>query len=101
MDDFTLARELPGRLTLSLDGLTIGLAHGNGLSGRPLSRAVAESFGPGYDLICFGHTHNPEHAAYGPTQVVNPGALAAHESAPTLAIIDTAPFHVQFVRVKK
>lgn len=101
MDDWALARELPARLTLRLDNLTIGLAHGNGLSGRPLSRALAESFGPEYDLICFGHTHNPEHATYGSTHVVNPGALAAHESTPTLAIIDTAPFHVQFVRVGK
>ncbi|MEW5774995.1 MAG: YfcE family phosphodiesterase [Thermodesulfobacteriota bacterium] len=100
MDDWALVRELPPRLTLRLDDLTVGLAHGDGLAGRPLSRAVAESFGPGYDLVCFGHTHTPEHATYGETHVVNPGALASHESSPTLAIIHTAPFHVEFVRVK-
>ena len=100
MDDWELARELPGRLTVKLDGLTVGLAHGNGLSGRPLSRAVAESFGPGYDLVCFGHTHVPEHATYAGAHVVNPGSLANHESAPTLALIRTAPFHVRFVRIE-
>lgn len=101
MDDWALARELPGRLALSLDGLTIGLAHGHGLSGRPLSRALAESFGPGYDLLCFGHTHTAEHAVYGGVHVVNPGSLASHESTPTLALIDTSPLHVEFVQVKK
>jgi hypothetical protein len=99
MDDWALAKELPPRLTLSLDGLTVGLAHGNGLSGRPLSRALAESFGPGYDLVCFGHTHVPEHVAYGPIHLVNPGSLAHHETSPTLALITTAPFQVRFVKI--
>ena len=100
MDDWNLARDLPARLSLKLDGLTVGVAHGNGLAGRPLSRAVAQSFGPGYDLVCFGHTHTPEHVTYDATHVVNPGSLANHESAPTLALIDTSPFHVEFVRVQ-
>lgn len=99
MDDWALANQLPSRLTVSLDGLIVGVAHGNGLSGRPLSRAVAESFGPGYDLICFGHTHTPEHVTCGKTHVVNPGALANHETTPTLALITTSPFMVEFVRV--
>ncbi len=101
MDDWELASRLPPRLTVSLDGLTVGLVHGNGLSGRPLSRALAESFGPGYDLICFGHTHTPEHVAYGSTHLVNPGALASHERTPTLALIRTSPFTVEFIRVDR
>ncbi len=79
----------------------MGLVHGNGLSGRPLSRAVAESFGPVYDLVCFGHTHTPEHATYGATQVVNPGSLAGYESIPTLASSTPAPLRVEFVRIAR
>jgi len=99
MDDWAMARDLPPRLSLRLGDLTVGLVHGNGLSGRPLSRAVAESFGPGYDLLCFGHTHHAEHVIYGSTHVVNPGALSRYESTPTLALIHTSPLRVEFVRV--
>lgn len=102
MDDWGLTRDLPLRLSLRLGPLRVGLTHGNGLSGRPLSRAVAESFGPGFDLLCFGHTHFPEHAAYGSAQVLNPGALAGREPDPTLALVRAAPdktIQVEFVRV--
>lgn len=102
MDDWGLAEDLPARLSLDLGPLRVGLAHGHGLFGRPLSRAVAESFGPGFDLLCFGHTHTPEHVTCGTTQVLNPGALASHESDPSLALVRAAPdktLRIEFVRV--
>lgn len=41
----------------------------------------------GYDLVCYGHTHVPEHHQAGRTLVLNPGAL--HRANPhTFAVVD-------------
>lgn len=90
MDDWALASELPRTLSLAEGGLTIGMAHGFGYSGRPLWRAVAEGFGPDYDLVCFGHTHEPAWELIGSTRVVNPGSLRETGAQPTLAQISVA-----------
>ncbi|WP_461210314.1 metallophosphoesterase family protein [Desulfocurvus sp. DL9XJH121] len=87
MDEWSLASELTPRLSLTAGDLTIGMAHGNGLGGRPLWRAVAESFGPGYGLVCFGHTHEPAWEQVGGTRVVNPGSLRESGARPTLAYV--------------
>lgn len=87
MCDWGLASELAPRLTVTHGGLTIGMAHGNGFSHRPLWQSVAQSFGPGYDLVCFGHTHEPAWEELGSTRVVNPGSLRETGGGPTLAYV--------------
>lgn len=87
MCGWTLAQELQPSLSLSEGGVTIGMAHGNGFAGRPLWQAVAQSFGTEYDLVCFGHTHEPAWEQLGHTRVVNPGSLRETGKQPTLAYV--------------
>jgi putative phosphoesterase len=91
MCEWELSRELEQRVSFTAAGLTVGVVHGWGQDRTGLSRKVAESFGPGYDLICFGHTHTPEWARHGQAWVVNPGSLRESGSAPTLAYVHVAP----------
>ena len=94
MDDWNLSAELERTVTVRLEApsgpLTVGMAHGFGYHKRPLWRDVAESFGPGFDLICFGHTHEAAHHELGATTVVNPGCLQQRPGA-SLALIDVGP----------
>ena len=94
MDDWNLASHLERTVSVRLEGpggpLTVGMAHGFGFHGRPLWRDVAQSFGPGYDLICFGHTHTAAHHELDGTTVVNPGSLRRGAEA-SLALVDVGP----------
>ncbi|MBU1003507.1 MAG: YfcE family phosphodiesterase [Proteobacteria bacterium] len=90
MDDWSLGEELETRVSMTIGGLRIGMMHGFGLSGRPLAGAVAQAFGPGYDLVCFGHTHEPAWLDYDGVRVVNPGSLRESGKGPTLAYVHVA-----------
>lgn len=82
--DWRLSRELPAMLRLSLAGHSIGVTHGWG--DRPsLAARLPEAFGPGFDLIVFGHTHRQTSIRFGDTLVVNPGALSGE--CPSMAFI--------------
>jgi len=91
MCDWDLTQELPQKLTFEAQGLNVGVVHGWGSDRRGLSRKVAESFGPGVDLVLFGHSHTPEWAEYGATRVLNPGSLRESGNAPTLAYVHVRP----------
>lgn len=76
----------PERLSLRLDGLVVGVAHGWGARSL-VAETVAEAFGPGYDLLLFGHTHRFAWLERGPTRLLNPGSLQQFE-APSLALVE-------------
>ncbi len=94
-DEQAIVDQLPVKLDLDLDGLKVGVAHGwGGYDG--LSTRVAEWFGPGYDLICFGHTHVFEWTRYGDARVLCPGALKYSKfgygnQVTTMAVVDYEP----------
>ena len=97
--EFRLSDELEPMLRLDLDGLRVGLAHGWG----PRSQVpvkVARAFGPGFDLVCHGHTHVP---FFGPVEgvvLLNPGSLGEHGS---LALVEVGPdksLDVRFVELR-
>jgi putative phosphoesterase len=76
--DWRVSQELPSMLRLNLAGKTIGVAHGWG--DRPsLPARLPEAFGPGFDLILFGHTHRQTKLQLGDTLVVNPGSLSSEK----------------------
>ncbi len=89
MCSYGLCGELPPALDITLGELRVGATHGWG-SRNEVSRKVCESFGPGFDLLCHGHTHNyvwtqcPDG-----TRLLNPGALSGKE--PCLAVVTVEP----------
>jgi putative phosphoesterase len=90
-DDWSLQQELPAMLTLDLDGLRVGLAHGWG-DRRDLARTVAQAFGPGYGLFLFGHSHRQEWTVVDGVPALNPGSLhPAGGNIQSLAVIDYRP----------
>jgi hypothetical protein len=85
--DWRVSEELPAMLRLTLAGKTVGVAHGWG--DRPtLPARLPEAFGPGFDLILFGHTHRQTNLRFGDTLVVNPGSLSGER--PCMAYVDLA-----------
>lgn len=83
--DQLVAQELPAMLRVQLAGRNVGVAHGWGERSRvPL--AVYEAFGPGLDLILFGHTHRQTKMTLGDTLLVNPGSLSGE--TPCMACVD-------------
>lgn len=78
-DHWSMQGDLPWRRTVAAGELTIGLAHGHAeLHGNP--KDVAEAFGPGADVVCFGHTHRFTNVQVGGVLAVNPGSLCASRS---------------------
>lgn len=87
MDEYTLTDELPQKTSLVLNGFTIGVAHGWGAK-EHLSTKVYASFGRGYDVICFGHTHIYEFIQFDETWLLNPGSLSGRgQLSPSLAYL--------------
>lgn len=86
------AQEVPVTRTLSLDGFRIGAAHGWGPRSA-VWKSVLDSFGPGYDLILYGHTHARDQKIIpGGPMVINPGSLMApRDGLPGLAILHLHP----------
>lgn len=73
--DWRIGQELPVMLRLNLAGKAVGVAHGWGEK-PSLPARLPEAFGPGFDLILFGHTHRQTKLQFGDTLVVNPGSLS-------------------------
>lgn len=87
MDSHLHLAGLPGKLELEFGGLRIGVTHGWGF-GHELSKQVAAAF-PGFDLVCFGHTHVYECARHGATTALNPGSCCSPrgEGGPSIALV--------------
>jgi putative phosphoesterase len=66
---------------IELEGCTIALMHGDD---TPRLRETIHS--GEYELVCYGHTHQPEQHRVGRTQVLNPGALY-RASQHTIAVV--------------
>lgn len=96
--DPNLARSLKPMLQLELCGLRIGLTHGWG-NRSSVPQRVAEAFGPNFDLICFGHTHQQYWSKeYGP-RLLNPGSLGEHGSFALITVEAGKPLACKFVEV--
>jgi putative phosphoesterase len=88
MDGWAHGGALPVRLSLNLGGLTLGAAHGWGPRSQ-VGEAVLASFGQGYDLVCYGHTHRFHWERAGQTWLLNPGSLQRGEAS--LALVAIGP----------
>ena len=62
------------RKVLGVEGVALGMVHGDGARGTTLQRALAAFEGENLDAVLFGHSHIPYCARHGRTWVVNPGS---------------------------
>lgn len=89
MDDPETMKKLPATRTLTLEGVTIGLAHGHqGRGVDTLHRALA-NFGP-IDCLVFGHSHQPiiqkvEHEGR-TVLAINPGSATDRRFGPDYGV---------------
>lgn len=81
MDDAELRALLPARRAVEVSGLRIGMVHEPGP--RVGREARLAGWFPGCDLVVYGHTHLPEHVAFGGLQLLNPGSPTERRRAPT------------------
>lgn len=78
--------------TLTLDGKTIAVAHGD--NGAIVRRLLASK----PDLFIYGHTHVPLDTVENGVRCINPGAL--HRARPkTCAALDTATGQLELIEV--
>ncbi len=98
MDDYALSAELPDRLNLSIEGLTVGACHGWGVR-QGLSARIAQAFGPEYDVVFFGHSHAREDSLFGGTRLINPGSLQQGRGEFAMVRIKDGSVEVDFCRV--
>lgn len=91
MDSWNLRQEVPNRLSLDLDGLSVGMIHGFGGDRETMWKKAADCFGPECDLVCFGHTHIYQWVERDGQYVLNPGsARLPRAGAPSLALVRRA-----------
>ena len=81
-DPPALVRRFGRRKIVALDGVRIGMIHGDGARGTTMSRSLG-SFEKGeVDVICFGHSHQPVCERHGETWLVNPGSPTDKRTQP-------------------
>jgi hypothetical protein len=73
-DPPALVRRFGRRKILALDGVRVGMVHGDGPRGSTIDRGVAAFAEEPVDVICFGHSHQPVCERRGATWLVNPGS---------------------------
>jgi len=97
MDRYSLGHELRDRRELDLDGLRVGLTHGDGFP-WPISRHLPQAFGSDLDLICFGHTHVFKDTVVKGVRVVNPGSVTSPREGPrSLAMVHASGREIEKV----
>jgi len=94
--DPQLAEQLEPMLSTELGPLTVGVTHGWGPRSQvPLK--VAEAFGPGYDLVCYGHTHARDWSVRGGVQLLNPGSLGEFGSLALVTVDEQGGMDCEFI----
>lgn len=87
MDPWRVADELPVKRVVDLDGFQVGMVHGYGFWGDIPNKAL-ETFEPGLDLLCYGHTHVFDFTRRPDTSFLNPGSLTQpRKNGPSLALV--------------
>jgi len=94
--DPQLTDMLKPMLSIKLEALTLGVTHGWGPRSQ-VPVAVAQAFGPDYDLVCYGHTHARDWSVVEGVQLLNPGSLGESGSLALVTIGDDGSMECEFV----
>jgi putative phosphoesterase len=83
-----LARQVPVKESIEIDGVLIGMIHDSGDRERRRQR-MAKAF-PGHRVVVFGHSHMPVIDDDGELMLLNPGSACDPRRArtPTVAVLD-------------
>jgi len=73
-DGDELVRRFGRRKVIGVEGVRIGLTHGDGVRKTTLERALDAFADDGVDVILFGHSHAPYCARHRDVWVMNPGS---------------------------
>jgi putative phosphoesterase len=73
-DPATLVRRFGRRKVVTLDGVRVGMVHGDGTQGTTVTRSLRTFEHEAVDVICFGHSHRPVCERRGEVWIVNPGS---------------------------
>ncbi len=83
-DNLSLKRSLPETYIIKIEGLKIGLYHGNG-SPNKIEQRVKNSFKKKLNAYIFGHSHKPMNKNIDGAFYFNPGSLSGR--VPTLGFL--------------
>lgn len=81
MDSGEIARQLPIKKVLAIEGRKIGLIHGWGAPTGIVER-IRKEFDDKIEVIVFGHTHSPMNTKFGDVLFFNPGSPIDRRFAP-------------------
>lgn len=73
-DSDEIRRRFGRRKILAVEGLRIGMTHGDGARKSTLQRALDAFASESVDVILFGHSHVPYCATHGNVWLINPGS---------------------------
>ena len=81
-DPPALVRRFGRRRILTLDGVRVGMVHGDGTRGTTLGRSLDAFADEPVDVICFGHSHQPLCERRDARWLVNPGSPTDKRTQP-------------------
>ncbi len=82
MDEVSLARRLPGKQILNLEGHAIGVFHGTGSPQQVLDSVRREFKSDAVECVVFGHSHMAFNERVGDVLYFNPGSPTDTITAP-------------------
>lgn len=80
MDELLLKEHLREKISLSIEGVSFALTHGNG-GPKGIEERIVSLFDKKFDAYVFGHTHQPMNKYVDETFFFNPGSLAVSTSS--------------------
>jgi len=84
-----LHSDYPDEIKITLGGKKFFITHGHRHSVRLGSFLLQDLIRQeGYDLIIYGHTHNPDHEYFGGSQILNPGSVFSSRTYGVVEIED-------------
>lgn len=80
VDPLDVVQRLPKKREIQVEGVRIGLVHGDGPGGSTPERALAAF--SGVDCVVFGHSHSPVCRRMGDVLLFNPGSATDRRFQP-------------------
>ncbi len=90
---------LPDRLLLTIEGVRLGLVHGDQGAGQTTPERALRSFPETPEIVVFGHSHERLEAARGDVTLLNPGSPTKPRGGPASAawlLVSSDAWEIEF-----